>query len=1312
MLIRSLRILTTALVLLIACSSVYGQCQIGNWPQDPASMENATTSMKVFWPNVAFADYYQVGIREGNSGVFIDQGTVYGRTNLVINGLQPGKTYTFRVTAGRECDPNPDIFSPSPVGTGRTKPAKTIIRPDLCTSTGPNTLTFAWDLISCEIWYINVATDPGFVNVVGEYNRGVLWPNTSAIYHDFLPGTNYYYRMRAFYTHEGEYSGGSIAIPTRPENPVADDVLAADMTGNSFIAKWRANNGNATKYYFDVSPTDAFATRLAGYDNKELTAKSQAVTNLVPGSQYYFRVRASSFAGYTTPNSGKGVRLKPEINTPTNITTNSFDVTWVAAQNITDYRLDVSTDQNFGSYVAGYNSQQFGVTSTKVANLTPGSVYYSRMRTMLGNVPSQQSNVVKVLTTPVLNPITDISTTSFRVSWSQGSSAEGYLLDVATDEAFNNKLASYNGVTVVGATKDVADLTPGTKYYYRVRTKSGAEVSANAQGNIMTLPIAPTITITDFTPSSFVVNWAAITGADNYRLDLAYDEGFTQIVEGFNNLTVAAPFKAEGILAGTAFYGRLRAINTSGNSANSQVVFAKTRSVAPILKPATTVQTTAMTLTWDAIAGAETYRLDVATTADFQPGTFVNNFNDLEIAPVNVSYVVTGLAHGTQYYARLRVKNAGGLSDNSNTIAQSTFTLAPVWKDNFTSLADRITIEWNAVFGAESYELEVSANSSFTSLLPTHNPKVLDAANTSDVVSGLAPLTAYFFRIKARNNAGLSIVSLTKSASTVNADGTKPQIEMSFAPFEATAESGSSMQQQLALSATSSAGAVTVRFFHKKRSEPEFTMIPLSVDNGKFKVTTSKEWFDGFGMEFYFEVHDLLSQTKREPAGNGVHVITTSVESFTIPVARFGKETTNYVIISFPYVLSKSTLEDILVPVLGDYDRSAWRFVQYQDGDNKDYQNDGLRLRDVKQGEGYWFLTKEAVDLTFANGRAYPNSTTAPFVMKLRRGWNQVGNPFPYSVNWSDVLEDNNNPDAVGELHIFSGQSNKFPQSDELKVFGGGFVFADQNTDLVFKTTLDEFSAGRRADKNVLEFEQTADEWFVPITLTQGDVTNTEVGIGMSPKASDGKDRYDMVTLPRFGNFLEFNSRAKGFEFDMSSNVVGTSEQYQWNCYLETDRNSEVELTWNSDLVRNLGIGLLLWDESAHQIVNMAHVDAYRASGPAKFRVIFSKGPVNTDLPLARIGRPHPNPFTTTATIPVTYIVDENVAVNYSISDVTGRMVFTGTAISEEEGLFSVAWNGKTAEGSDAAKGLYFFKIKGMDANGRIIDYEGKLIKE
>src|SRR5205807_1123966 len=135
---------------------------------------------------------------------------------------------------------------------------------------------------------------------------------------------------------------------------------------NSFTANWNAASG-ATGYRLDVSTNNLFSSYVNGYQN--LDVGNVLVTNLsgLSGSTtYYYRLRAYD-AGGTSSNSGS-ISVTTLVNPPaapvataaTGVTNNSFTASWNAASGATGYRLDVSPDNAFGSYVSGYQDLDVG----------------------------------------------------------------------------------------------------------------------------------------------------------------------------------------------------------------------------------------------------------------------------------------------------------------------------------------------------------------------------------------------------------------------------------------------------------------------------------------------------------------------------------------------------------------------------------------------------------------------------------------------------------------------------------------------------------------------------------------------------------------------------------------------------------------------------------------------------------------------------------------------------------------------------------------------------------------------------------------
>jgi bacillolysin len=128
-------------------------------------------------------------------------------------------------------------------------------------------------------------------------------------------------------------------------------------------------------------------------------------------------------------------------------------------------------------------------------------------------------------------------------------------------------------------TVKVIGLTPNTVYYFRGYATDATGTGYTANASFTTLPNPPAAkTATVVSASGFTANWAApgsegsaaITG---YRLDVAADSAFTQVLAGYNNLLVSGTSRAvTGLSAAKPYYYRVRAVNAGGVSASSTAI--------------------------------------------------------------------------------------------------------------------------------------------------------------------------------------------------------------------------------------------------------------------------------------------------------------------------------------------------------------------------------------------------------------------------------------------------------------------------------------------------------------------------------------------------------------------------------------------------------------------------------------------------------------------------------------------------------------------------------------------------------------------
>jgi Fibronectin type III domain/FlgD Ig-like domain len=999
------------------------------------------------------------------------------------------------------------------------------------------------------------------------------------------------------------------------------------------------------------------------------------------------------------------------VPTIANVATSTLTLSWPGVTSASNYRVYYRL--NAGGYLL-YSELSSSFRSVNFSSLSPGGSYSFYVQAVKycidgeGNpdertIDSGGVNIIMVSSPPIATNATEITTSSFKANWLAATGADSYKLDVSSFNNFSALVTGYNDLTVPGTSITVSGLLSGTTYYYRVRAvnTSGASTNSGPPISLITVPPAPiSLSSNGNTLNSFVANWQTTTGASSYRLDVSGDN-FVTFLPGFNNLSVSTISQTVGNLnPGTAYKYRVRAVNASlATSTNSNTIDAKTISVAPDQPNASIVGANSFTINWNTVTGAESYRLDVSVDNSFS--TFITGYNSKSVN--GLSEALTGLDGGTTYHFRMRAVNAGGISASSLPTSQLTFPDAPQGFVTSDNLSTSIKVSWLAVKSATEYQLQVSTSSSFDQLVAGYSPKVVSPGSTTNfVVTGLASSTIYYFRMVAKNATGTSTFSVTQSASTAPSDGNIPPI--TFSNLQSPEVHIAGQPQEISIKIIGF-GTVAVSFYHKKKAEPSFTKEAVSSTTDTYKVTLSDNWFDKFGMEYYFEAKDLGNPIKRDDNQN--HSVLTGVSIFAIPIQGFGKDLRNYQVISFPYALSKARIEDILIPAMKSaYNKKQWRFVQYQNGENVDFL-DGLGASDMAQGQGYWFISKSSVDLSFADGKTFGNSVDKPFVLRLKKGWNQIGNPFPYNLSWQDIINANTAL-TIDKLYVFDKTTLNFIESDALKVFGGGFVFAENAMDIIFPVTLPD-KGGRKAT-NTTDDNADKNSWSLPIQVVQSEVTNTLTGIGMRSDALEGKDKFDKVTPPRFLRYVEFNSKKPSYEFDLSTDVVAPAENYRWSFSVESNSSEPVELKWDKQTLAALDAQVILYDQTKHVLIDMAKLATYTTEPTAKLLIHYRK-PSGLEFDKIEFGKPFPNPFTTELTIAYDYAPEELAQAEVTIYDLNGRALFQQTLNSTSSDIKQFSWNGMTQQGGEVQSGMYLYKIKAMH-NGEPLVFNGKIIKQ
>jgi hypothetical protein len=196
---------------------------------------------------------------------------------------------------------------------------------------------------------------------------------------------------------QGDTDGTVIPLPVVPTANAATEI-----GGGTFLASWTTDDDNAS-YRIDVSSNVGFTSILASYDDMAISDSPLRVTGLTAMTNYWFRVRGFNVAG-TSANSNVVTLTTGAFTTPatptataaTNIEVGSFTANWSTEGETVSYRLDVSLNSTFSSFLSGYQDLTVSSLSASVTGLTVNTWYYYRVRGVNPAGTSANSNIIAV----------------------------------------------------------------------------------------------------------------------------------------------------------------------------------------------------------------------------------------------------------------------------------------------------------------------------------------------------------------------------------------------------------------------------------------------------------------------------------------------------------------------------------------------------------------------------------------------------------------------------------------------------------------------------------------------------------------------------------------------------------------------------------------------------------------------------------------------------------------------------------------------------------------------------------------------------
>ncbi|MDQ1769254.1 S8 family serine peptidase [Labilibaculum sp. A4] len=466
---------------------------------------------------------------------------------------------------------------------------------------------------------------------------------------------------------------------------VPSGLAASNVTQTSFTIGWNAVSG-AVSYDVQIREQGGAWQTI---NTSQITCD---YSGAVAETTYEFQVRANNDAGSSSysaiasvvTEAAPTVPVAPANLTASNITYNSFSISWDAVTDADNYDLDVRpvggtwTTVNLSNPNYDYNglnaetTYEFQVRANNSIGSSVNSNLVSATTLAAPTAPTAPANVTA----------SDITYHSFTITWDVTTDAVDYDLNVrpagGTWSTINLSTTSYN----------YNGLNAETNYEFQVRANNS--VGSSDYSNIETAttlaaPSAPATPInlaaSNITYNSFTISWDAVVNADDYDLDIRVTGGTWS---NFN--TSLTTYNYTSALASTNYEFRVRSNNEIGSGDYSSIESLTTDQIPvpeiPTGLAASNITSNSFSLSWNSIEFADNYDLQIREQG--------GNWELFTTSATSFDYS-TAMAETTYEYQVLA----------SNSSGSSAYTSI----QSFTTLAESTTPDYCESYGqATRYE--------------------------------------------------------------------------------------------------------------------------------------------------------------------------------------------------------------------------------------------------------------------------------------------------------------------------------------------------------------------------------------------------------------------------------------------------------------------------------------------------------------------------------------------------------------------------------------------------------------------------------
>jgi len=411
---------------------------------------------------------------------------------------------------------------------------------------------------------------------------------------------------------------------------------------------------------------------------------------------------------------------------------------------------------------------------------------------------------------------------------------------------------------------------------------------------------------------------------------------------------------------------------------------------------------------------------------------------------------------------------------------------------------------------------------------------------------------------------------------------------------------------------------------------------------------------------------------------------------------------------------------------LGQQDDNLWKVSGWDTnaGGYSKYPD----IPDFTPGRAFWLITKDFETIDVGEGTSVDSSSDYPIPLSysasLNQGWNQIGDPFAFPINLTDVKV-RKDPEIVS---IQQAQENSWVRNRIWWYNGSEYDFTKNILEPWQGYWVKALTEGCEllipsfeTQESSLHTLPTNGESYLQIIAKVDDLKDSYNFIGSSSSAKDGYDAEDVEEAPPISPYIslffphpEWGKNKGDYTQDIRTQISQTDPRQVWNFQVKTDQiNQKIILQWENILTFPESLQLYLTDPSENILVNMRKKSSYSfisSSGLESFKVIATSEalPLPEDLDLNDVYG-YPNPAHGKG-IRFHFHLVSSAKVTIKIYSISGEIV--RTLVKDKvylPGAYEELWKEDNDRGQELARGIYICTIQAANS-AKVVRKSAKIV--